>query len=65
MLINACREKYVYHMGRTPLPINSNYYILDHSYWKPTDNQISRFVIGRYYYKKVFFQKVLVCICFI
>lgn len=35
-------EKYVYLMGRTPIAINSNYYVLDQSYWKPTNRQISR-----------------------
>lgn len=35
-------EKYVYLMGRTPIAINSNYYVLDQSYWKPTNKQISR-----------------------
>ncbi len=37
-----CREKYIYLMGRTPIAINSNYYILDHGYWQPTDKQIAR-----------------------
>ncbi|PAA78813.1 hypothetical protein BOX15_Mlig011885g2 [Macrostomum lignano] len=35
-------EKYVYLMSRSPLPINSNYYILDHSYFKPTSNPAAR-----------------------
>ncbi|GFO16152.1 carnitine o-palmitoyltransferase 1, liver isoform [Plakobranchus ocellatus] len=35
-------EKYVYLMGRTPLPINSNYYIMDQCYWTPTDRQCAR-----------------------
>ncbi len=38
------REKYIYLMGRTPLPINSNYYILDHGYWQPTKKQLARWV---------------------
>jgi len=29
-------EKYVYLRSRLPLPVNCNYYILDHSYWKAT-----------------------------
>ena len=45
MSVFTFREKYVYHMNRSPLAINSNYYILDHSYWKPTDCQISRLVL--------------------
>ncbi|CAH1790020.1 unnamed protein product [Owenia fusiformis] len=36
------REKYVYLMGRSPIAINSNYYILDESYWQPTHKQVSR-----------------------
>ncbi|GAB1606244.1 carnitine O-palmitoyltransferase 1, liver isoform [Argonauta hians] len=35
-------EKYIYLMGRNPLPINSNYYGLDHSFWKPTEDQLVR-----------------------
>ncbi|XP_050397070.1 carnitine O-palmitoyltransferase 1, liver isoform [Patella vulgata] len=35
-------EKYIYLMGRSPLPINSNYYVMDQSYWKPTNRQTSR-----------------------
>ncbi|GFR89224.1 carnitine O-palmitoyltransferase 1, liver isoform [Elysia marginata] len=35
-------EKYVYLMGRTPLPINSNYYIMDQCYWTPTSIQCAR-----------------------
>ncbi|KAI0232984.1 Carnitine O-palmitoyltransferase 1, liver [Lamellibrachia satsuma] len=35
-------EKYVYHMCRAPLSINSNYYIVDHSHWQPTHRQVSR-----------------------
>ncbi|XP_052812875.1 carnitine O-palmitoyltransferase 1, liver isoform-like isoform X1 [Mya arenaria] len=35
-------EKYVYLMGRSPLPINSNYYILDQSFGKPTTSQVAR-----------------------
>lgn len=34
-------EKYVYCMGRSPLPINSNYYCLD-QHWHPTHVQASR-----------------------
>ena len=39
------REKYVYLMGRSPLPINSNYYILDQHKWKPTSDQVVRYEI--------------------
>ncbi|KAL5019965.1 hypothetical protein ScPMuIL_002857 [Solemya velum] len=35
-------EKYVYLKGRSPLPVNSNYYILDQSYYIPTHRQVSR-----------------------
>ncbi|XP_045183818.2 carnitine O-palmitoyltransferase 1, liver isoform-like isoform X2 [Mercenaria mercenaria] len=35
-------EKYVYLMGRSPLPINSNYYIMDQSFGQPTTNQVAR-----------------------
>eukprot|EP00106_Octopus_bimaculoides_P020375 XP_014787817.1 PREDICTED: carnitine O-palmitoyltransferase 1, liver isoform-like [Octopus bimaculoides] len=35
-------EKYIYLMGRNPLAINSNYYTLDHSVWKPTEKQVVR-----------------------
>ncbi|CAL1535502.1 unnamed protein product [Lymnaea stagnalis] len=35
-------ENYVYLMGRSPLPINSNYYIMDQSYWTPTSRQCAR-----------------------
>nr|KAG5707252.1 hypothetical protein BaRGS_000026 [Batillaria attramentaria] len=35
-------EKYVYLMGRSPLPINSNYYIMDQCYWSPTTSQTNR-----------------------
>ncbi|XP_076438763.1 carnitine O-palmitoyltransferase 1, liver isoform-like [Babylonia areolata] len=35
-------EKYVYLMGRSPLPINSNYYIMDQCNWSPTYSQSSR-----------------------
>lgn len=35
-------EKYVYLMGRSPIAINSNYYILDHGHWSPTRRQVSR-----------------------
>lgn len=35
-------EKYVYHMCRAPLAINSNYYIGDLSHWQPTHRQVSR-----------------------
>lgn len=35
-------EKYVYLMSRLPIAINSNYYVMDHSYWIPTKCQISR-----------------------
>ncbi|XP_070178057.1 carnitine O-palmitoyltransferase 1, liver isoform-like isoform X2 [Littorina saxatilis] len=34
--------KYVYLMGRGPLPINSNYYIMDQCAWSPTHNQAAR-----------------------
>lgn len=35
-------EKYVYLMGRSPLPINSNYYIIDECNWSPTTSQSAR-----------------------
>ncbi|KAG8200711.1 hypothetical protein JTE90_022322 [Oedothorax gibbosus] len=35
-------EKYAYLMSRNPLPNNSNYYICDECYWKPTDKPVSR-----------------------
>lgn len=35
-------EKYVYLMGRDPIPINSNYYCFDHAFWKATHIQTSR-----------------------
>lgn len=35
-------EKYVYLMGRSPLPINSNYYGMDQG-WYPTREQSSRY----------------------
>ncbi|KAL8584079.1 hypothetical protein ACOMHN_022419 [Nucella lapillus] len=35
-------EKYVYLMGRSPLPINSNYYIMDQCNWSPTYSQSAR-----------------------
>jgi len=42
-------EKYVYLMGRTPLPINSNYYVMDQSYWVPTHRQCSRAAMTVYH----------------
>ncbi|XP_025081359.1 carnitine O-palmitoyltransferase 1, liver isoform-like isoform X3 [Pomacea canaliculata] len=35
-------QKYVYLMGRSPLPINSNYYIMDQCNWTPTTSQTTR-----------------------
>jgi len=35
-------EKYVYMMGRDPISINSNYYVLDQGGWVPTKIQTSR-----------------------
>jgi len=35
-------EKYVYLMGRDPISINSNYYILDQGNWVPTKKQTAR-----------------------
>ncbi|XP_059141447.1 carnitine O-palmitoyltransferase 1, liver isoform-like [Physella acuta] len=35
-------EKYIYLMGRSSLAINSNYYIMDQSYWTPTDRLCAR-----------------------
>ncbi|XP_074661158.1 carnitine O-palmitoyltransferase 1, muscle isoform-like [Tubulanus polymorphus] len=35
-------DRYVYLMGRSPIAINSNYYVLDHCYWQPTIRQCSR-----------------------
>lgn len=29
-------------MSRMPIAVNSNYYIMDHSYWRSTKFQISR-----------------------
>ncbi|GAB6019338.1 hypothetical protein CHUAL_000930 [Chamberlinius hualienensis] len=42
-------EKYVYLMSRSPIAINSNYYVMDHSYWRPTKLQISRAANVAYY----------------
>lgn len=44
-------EKYVYCMGRSPLPINSNYYCLDQN-WHPTLNQASRAATMSYFFLK-------------
>lgn len=38
----SSREKYVYLMGRSPLPINSNYYVLDQAIFCPTSDQVVR-----------------------
>jgi hypothetical protein len=38
----VAREKYVYLMNREPTAINSNYYCLDHAFWKPTGIQTAR-----------------------
>ncbi|XP_048251117.1 carnitine O-palmitoyltransferase 1, liver isoform-like isoform X2 [Haliotis rufescens] len=35
-------EKYVYLMSRSPLPINSNYYVMDQNSWIPTHRPTSR-----------------------
>ncbi|KAK3094953.1 hypothetical protein FSP39_008296 [Pinctada imbricata] len=35
-------EKYVYLMGRTPTPINSNYYIMDQEHFRPSTHQTAR-----------------------
>ncbi|XP_028402336.1 carnitine O-palmitoyltransferase 1, liver isoform-like [Dendronephthya gigantea] len=35
-------EKYVYLMNRDSIAINSNYYCLDHAFWKPTGVQTAR-----------------------
>ncbi|CAG2246768.1 CPT1A [Mytilus edulis] len=45
-------EKYVYLMGRSPLPINSNYYIMDQSYFMPTTFQTARTANAAYQYLK-------------
>ncbi|CAC5359081.1 CPT1A [Mytilus coruscus] len=45
-------EKYVYLMGRSPLPINSNYYIMDQSYFMPTTFQTARTANAVYQYLK-------------
>lgn len=45
-------EKYVYLSNRSPLSINSNYYVLDNSLWCPTDRQISRAASTIYQYMK-------------
>lgn len=50
-------EKYIYLRGRSPLPINSNYYSLDHSFWKPTTHQISRAAVTLHQFM-VFKQKL-------
>ncbi|XP_048580409.1 carnitine O-palmitoyltransferase 1, liver isoform-like isoform X1 [Nematostella vectensis] len=44
-------EKYVYLMGRSPLPINSNYYCLDQG-WYPTREQPSRAAVITYFFLK-------------
>lgn len=46
-------EKYVYCMGRSPLPINSNYYCLDQN-WHPTLNQASRAATMCYFFLKYY-----------
>ncbi|XP_068710721.1 carnitine O-palmitoyltransferase 1, liver isoform-like [Montipora capricornis] len=46
-------EKYVYLMGRSPLPINSNYYCLDQN-WHPTLNQASRAATISYFFLKYY-----------
>lgn len=46
-------EKYVYLMGRSPLPINSNYYCLDQN-WHPTLNQASRAATITYFCLKYY-----------
>lgn len=46
-------EKYVYLMGRSPLPINSNYYVLDQGIYCPTSDQIVRATSCIYRYVKV------------
>ena len=46
--LSSTREKYVYLMSRSPLLINSNYYIMDHSYWTPTPSQVNRYVSDPY-----------------
>ncbi|KAL3887263.1 hypothetical protein ACJMK2_027207 [Sinanodonta woodiana] len=43
-------EKYVYLMSRTPLPINSNYYIMDQCRWIPTSCQTARAASVVYYF---------------
>ena len=35
-------EEYVYLRGRTPLAINSNYYVIDAIFGQPTKNQAAR-----------------------
>ncbi|CAK9299336.1 unnamed protein product [Gordionus sp. m RMFG-2023] len=51
-------EKYVYTMNRKSLAINSNYYILDMSYYIPTQNQCARAAVIVYYMLK-FRQEIL------
>ena len=41
-LFFVVREKYVYLMSRGSIAINSNYYCLDHAFWKPTEVQTAR-----------------------
>lgn len=46
-------EKYVYLMGRSPLPINSNYYVLDQAIFCPTSDQVVRATSAIYQLVKV------------
>ncbi|KAK3596698.1 hypothetical protein CHS0354_038035 [Potamilus streckersoni] len=43
-------EKYVYLMSRSPLPINSNYYIMDQCRWIPTSCQTARAASVAYHF---------------
>ncbi|XP_013409802.1 carnitine O-palmitoyltransferase 1, liver isoform [Lingula anatina] len=43
-------NKYVYLSGRSSLSINSNYYILDQSYWCPTDKQSARAAVAAFHF---------------
>ena len=43
-------EKYVYLRGNGELPINSNYYVLDSGFFRPTSQQTSRMAQILYVY---------------
>ena len=39
-------ERYIYLIGRDPIMINSNYYVLDSARWRPTNSQIARAAVA-------------------